>query len=185
MGKMKEWFKMQIAEVRNLMPLLLSLVGLTTSAFKKFVAFGAKMAKREIPELWEDVSEIKYIGPYLTAALNGVGIHTCEDLVDALEEFGQPWEYEVTVRNRVRDWLQELLQNARAGECCYSESRVIDGEECAYLARDTNEKGYNAILKVMRHYAMNPYRKWVPHRFRGRQSDRTKYPRKCNMDFVF
>jgi hypothetical protein len=142
------------------------------------------MVKREIPELWEDVSEIKYIGSYLRNALNGEGIFTCGDLVETLVEFGEAWEHPVMVRRRVRNWLRELLTNARAGECCYPGSRVIDGREYAYLARQTNQKGYNAILKLWRHYAIPPYRNWIPAAFRG-LIERKKYARRCDMDRIF
>jgi hypothetical protein len=134
--------------------------------------------------LWEDVSEIKYIGSYLKAALNREYIFTCKDLVDALEDFGEPWENETRVRWRVRDWLRKVLTNARANERCYPKSRVIDGDECAYLSRETNQKGYNAILNLWRYYTINPYKKWIPRPYTGLM-ERNKYPRRCNMNDIY
>ena len=142
------------------------------------------MRKQAVPELGAPVSEIKYIGNWLTSALNHEGIHTCEDLVHALVEFGDPWEDPQEVRWRVREWLREVLMNARPGECCYPQSNVINGEECAYRARETNQKGYNAVLRVWRYYAIHPFRQWIPRPFTGK-SERNKYPRMCNMDIAF
>jgi hypothetical protein len=140
------------------------------------------MTKREIPEIDEEVDQIRYIGPYLRRALNDEGIRTCGDLVDVLEEFGEEWEG-TAVRRRVKEWLELVLMNARALECCHS-TRILEGEECAYKARFANQKGFNAVVKVMRHYAPSTYRKWVPYPYRG-LSLRNKYPRECRLDAEF
>ena len=136
--------------------------------------------KGEIPELWEEISEIKYIGEYLKRGLNEEGIYLCQDLVKILEEFGEEWEDEIAVRRRVREWLREVLINARANKCCYPASKIIEGEECTYKARKTNEKGYNAIIGIWNYYAINPYRKWIPRKFRG-LTFRNKYPKRCEI----
>jgi len=134
--------------------------------------------KVEVPE-WEDsVENIKYIGEYLADKLRDEGLYTVGDLVDKLEDFGEPNDNVVWVRAIVKAWLTEVLENARALECCYPQSKIIDGEECAYKARLMNFEGYNAILKVWRAYADNPYRRWIPRRLTGFNL-RNKYPRRC------
>ena len=137
--------------------------------------------KREIPEIWEDVSQIKFIGPYLTRALQAEGIYTCEDLVDKLEDFGDIDNNPAQMRRTVKAWLEDVLVNARALGCCYPRSRIIEGEECAYRARYANQNGFNALVTVMRYYAERPWRNWVPRTYRG-LSERNKYPRACNLE---
>lgn len=137
--------------------------------------------KVEIPGLEEDVGNIKFIGEYLEESLNVQGIYTCLDLVEALIGFGDVHEDPLIVKRRVREWLRLVLTNARANECCYPRSKVIDGSECSYLARPTNQKGYNAILKVWRYYTDLPFRNWIPASFRG-LNDRNKYPVRCTME---
>jgi len=134
--------------------------------------------KRQIPDPWEDVESIKYIGRYLADALNDEGLYTVQDVVNVLAEIGQPHEDAATVRSRIRDWLEILLMNARPLECCYPQSKIIDGEECSYKSRFMNFRGFNAIVDVMRYYAVQPYRDWVPRRKRG-FNERNKYPRQC------
>lgn len=139
------------------------------------------MPKEEVPEWEEPVENIKYIGEYLGNRLREEGIETVGDLVDRLEDFAEPWEDEVQVRNEVKAWLNEILENARALECCYPGSRVIEGEECSYRARIANFKAYNAMIKIWREYEdENPYRRWIPRRLRG-FGLRRKYPRMCKM----
>jgi len=148
-------------------------------------SLNVKMVRKvEIPNLNENVQSIKFIGPYLAAALNSEHIYTVEDLVDKLEDFGEVWENPLEVKQRVREWLRELFVNIRADECCYPASKVINGEECAYLARETNQEGHNAVLKVWRHYSENPYRRWIPTKFTGRREIHTRFPRRCNMDTI-
>lgn len=137
------------------------------------------MVKREIPEGWESVGEIKYVGRYLKRALNREGIYRCEELGQVLNEFGAEWEDYREIRRRVKEWLEEILKNARGEGCCYP-WKIVEGEERAYKARYTNERGYNGILKVMRHYA-GELHKWVPCKYRG-YSERRKYPRECRIE---
>src|SRR6476469_10458951 len=138
------------------------------------------MLKSEIPWLIEDVESIKYIGPYLARQLRTEGIFIVEHLIDKLQDFGDPDEDPFEVKERVKVWLRELFANVRGNSCCYPASKFIDGEECAYLARETNLRGHNAILKVWRYYSRNPYRRWIPSAFRGR-IERNKYPRRCKL----
>jgi hypothetical protein len=141
--------------------------------------------KPEIPDLDEDVEEMKYIGEYLSERLRDEGVFTIQDLVEIIEDFGDPYEYPRIVKRRVEDWLRKIvLVNERALECCYPGSKVINGEECSYRARETNFRAHNAIIKLWRHYVGNPYRRWIPSEFRG-YGDRRKYPRLCNMDVVY
>jgi len=142
------------------------------------------MVKREIPNIEEDVGEIKYIGRYLKRALNDENIMTCEDLVDALEDFGNVNANPAEMRREVKWWLEEVLMNARSLECCFPGAMVIDGEACTYKARYANQRGFNALVKVMRHYAEQPWRQWVPRPYRGLNM-RNKYPRECNVDLYF
>ena len=138
------------------------------------------MVKREIPERWESVGEIKYVGGYLKRALNREGIYRCEDLGRILNEFGEEREDFKEIRRRVKEWLEEILRNARGEGCCYQSTKIVEGEERAYKARYTNERGYNGIVKVMRHYA-GELKKWVPCVYRG-YSERRKYPRECRIE---
>jgi hypothetical protein len=137
------------------------------------------MVKREIPELHENVLEIKYIGPKQSQSLYEENIYTCEDLVNALVNFGESWEQDYLVRRRVRDWLRKVLRNERGGSCVEI-SKMIEQEERQYLVRHTNEKGYNSILRVWRHYVNNPYKRWIPRKYRGRKVTRS-YPLKCKV----
>ena len=141
------------------------------------------MGKREIPDLDSGVDEIKFIGKYLTRALNREGIRTCEDLVEKLFEFGDGDENPQLMRREVKEWLEDVLINARSEQCCYPQSKWIEGEECSYKARYMNFKGFNAIIQVMRYYSIPPWRNWIPRPLRG-FNERNKYPRECNMDTI-
>lgn len=134
-----------------------------------------------IPMIHEPVEHIRYIGDFLGRKLREEGIRTVADLIDALEDQGHEWENPIAVRHRVRDWIRGILENPRGNGCCYPQSKVINGEECAYLARETNFRGHNAIVDVWRAYADQPYYQWIPRKFRGR-NERNKYPRQCRLD---
>jgi hypothetical protein len=141
------------------------------------------MVKREIPELWEDIGEIKYIGSYLKQALNAQGVYICADLLSVLEEISDYNEDSTDTKRDMKAWLEHVLENARAMQCCYPGSKIINGEECAYMARPANFKGYNALIKIMRYYAEQPWKSGIPWSYRG-FGERRKYPRNCRMNII-
>lgn len=133
-----------------------------------------------IPSLDDSVSTMRYIGPYLAEKLDNVGISTIGDLVEFLENFSDGDEDPVEVRWQVRDWLREILENERPGQCVFSASRYVNGEEFMYFTRITNQEAYNAVIRLWRAYVRGAARMWIPYRFRER-SERTKYPHRCRI----
>lgn len=141
------------------------------------------MGKREVPDLWEGVEEIKYIGPFLKQALWQQNIYTCADLVDIISFFGDENQQPGIARDDVKTWLKETLRNARSLQCCSNNFKLVQTELREYEARYENEKGYNAVIGLWRAYIYeNPWRLWIPVKLRGRTSDRVKYPRRCRID---
>lgn len=139
--------------------------------------------KREIPDLWENIEEIKYIGQYLKDKLNNEGIITCFDLIEKLIEIVDDDDDFATTKQNVKEWLQSVTENLRANECCFPGSRIINNRERSYLAREYNEKGYNAIIKLWRFYVDfgTIERQCIPKSLSGRRFLHTKYVLKCEM----
>lgn len=131
--------------------------------------------KPDIPELHQNVIEARFIGPYIRDRLADWGIFTIGDLVDYFVVIADLESPTAQARRDVKEWLQEVVVNARPLSCVYPRSMVIDGTERAYKTRYENFKAFNAILKIWRHYLPPPFRDIVPRSLRGKEPH-NKYP---------
>ena len=104
-----------------------------------------------IPGLYEPVSEMRYIGRYLSDRLGEYGIYRCVDVIDWIYMiYERTLGMEVKeVRKEVKRELEEMLSNRRGGECI--ESWVGDG----YKVRESNKMGYNVIVGMCRRYIVD------------------------------
>ena len=122
--------------------------------------------KKTIPDLDEPIEHIKYIGYHLTAALYNEGIFTCRHLLKKLEYMGRKNEDRKKARLRTKIWLEKVTKNKRAFECI---AMRVSGIKRSYKIRESNKFGFNALIKVMRAYATEPSRGWVPYQKKQRK----------------
>ena len=128
----------------------------------------------------EPISNLKWIGPYLTNRLREWNILTCEDMVEQFLYKTEEWEGLPQDRRKyVTEWLEELMKNERSKRCVQIESKIRNNRRYGYKVRKENFMAFNAIVELLKYHAPRYARKYIPKQKTGQKSDLRKYPEEC------
>lgn len=142
----------------------------------------AKIDPEDI-DLNEPVERMKFIGPYLSQRLLDRNIDICEDLLFEFLMLVEEGGIDTTeIRNRIKDWLQDALSNARQNQCVRSINYLRQGHIYGYKVRNENLMAYNSVLRFWHHNVDPNLRKFIPRPLTGRTSHMQVFPPRCLQD---